>query len=271
MSLITQVGKISIRVVALLLMVGAAHAEGIVFESTDTPPYWSAQLPENGMGGAILNMLSAAAGVPYSIVYLPVKRFRNSTAPYIVGDPDILTNQKHRAIFPIGVFRSAFYYYKPHHDVIEYHSLRDLKGHTLGVLRGTLEDKEYFASNGIKVEESDSVESLLRKLKRGRIDFCITVAGAGRYAIQRLFPQDQGDFVQVIIPGLDRPIAVMIDLDMPEGKAVAQRYRQVLDKTLHSREYHEILERFYDKDSIPVDRENQLDGFIRYYANTWSD
>lgn len=262
-------GRATIWVALLLAM--SVRAEPVVFQSTDTPPYWSAQLPENGLGGAMLNLFSQNAGVDYSIEYLPVKRYRQSVAPYMVGDPDILTSQKQRAVFPIGIFRSAFFYYKPRHDVIEFHSLRDLRGHTLGVLRGTIEDKARFVSNGINVEESDSVESLLRKLVRGRIDFCITVEGTGRYKISQLFPDEQDNFVQAIIPGLNRPIAIMIDVDDMQGREIARRYRQVLDKTLRSAKYQAILEKFYGKQNIPADRREQLNKFIQYYANTWGN
>ena len=259
----------SIGAVILLLLATMARAENVVFQSTDTPPFWSAQLPENGLGGATLKLLSAAAGVEYSIEYLPVKRYRHSLATYIVGDPDILINQKRRAVFPIGLFRSAFFYYKPHHDVIEFHSLRDLKGHTLGVLRGTLENRDYFVSNGINVEENDSVESLLKKLKRGRIDLCILVDVAGRYTIKKIFPDEQDNFVQVAISGSVRPIAIMIDVAEPDGRAVAQRYRKVLDKTLKSPEYHDILEKFYGKNNIPGDMFEQLQRFGQVYAIDW--
>lgn len=257
----------------LLATAGIARAGSnpVVFESTDTPPFWSASLPENGLGGSMLNLVSAAAGVEYSIEYLPVKRYRHSLATYIVGDPDILINQKRRAIFPIGLFRSAFFYYKPHHDVIEFHSLRDLQGHTLGVLRGTLEDKDYFIRNDINVEENDSVESLLKKLKRGRIDFCILVDAAGQYTIKQIFPAEQDNFVQVAIPGSVRPIAIMIDVAVPEGMAAAQRYRQVLDKTLRSQEYHDILEKYYGKNNIPGDMFEQLKRFKQVYASDWDN
>lgn len=257
---------------ALIAMIGvllamSVRAEPVVFQSTDTPPYWSASLPDNGLGGALLKLFSENAGVEYSIRYLPVKRYRQSTATYIVGDPDILLNQRHRAIFPIGNFHTVFFYYKPHHDVIEFHSLRDLRGYKLGVLRGTLEDKAAFIRNGIKVEESDSVESLLRKLRRGRIDLCISVEGSGQFTVSQLFPTEQDNFVRIVIHGLSRPIAVMIDVDDPEGRAVAQRYRNALDRTLHSRQYRAILKAFYGKDGIPADRDDQMNEFIKYYEN----
>lgn len=249
-----------------LLLTGFVHAAPIVFESTDTPPFWSPSLPENGFGGALLRLVSEAAGVTYAIEYFPVKRFRESLATYMVGDPGILINQKHRAILPIGLFRSAFFYYKPHHDVIEFHGLKDLRGHTLGVLRGTIEDKALFVKNGVNVEESDSVDSLLRKLKRGRIDLCILVSDSGRDAIRNLFPKEKSDFVQIIIPDSVRPIAILIDVDVPEGKIIAERYSKVLNSTLHSRKYHEILERFFGENNIPDDWFEQMAKFEQLYS-----
>lgn len=265
---------ISIGVALWCALSVQAQSQSVVFQSTETPPYWSATLPDNGFGGSLLRLISAQAGVDYVIEYLPVKRFSNRAATYIVGDPDLLNAQVHgqqRAIFPIGIFRSAFFFYSPHHAAIEVRSMRDMSGHTLGVLRGSIADKSAFARHGIKVEESDSVESILKKLKKGRIDFCILVAGSGRDAIQKLFPNEQEDFSQVVIPGLTRPLTIMINTQSPEAKTIAQRYRQVLYKTLHSPQYRAIVEAFYGKDGIPADWDAQLEAFIKQYANTWTD
>ena len=249
--------------------ISIAENQSVVFQSTETPPYWSPSLPNNGLGGSILQLVSSSAGIKYSIEYLPVKRFRQSQATYIVGDPALLIKDKNRAIFPIAVFHSVIFYYKPLHEKLELHSLKDLRGYTLGVLRGTLEDKDSFEKAGIKVEESDSDESLLKKLQKGRIDFCILVAGTGWYTIKQLFPGGQESFGGINIPDSARPIAIIIDKDIPEGKAVARRYRQVLDSTLRSQQYQNILEEFYGKDNIPFYRFLQLKNFEKYYSGTW--
>jgi len=254
---------------AISTKVSIAENKSVVFKSTETPPYWSPTLPNNGLGGSILQLVSSTAGIEYSIEYLPVKRFRQSNAPYIVGDPDLLMDNKNRAIFPIGVFHSVIFYYKPHHEKFELHSLKDLQGYTLGVLRGTLEGKDSFVKAGIAVEESDSNESLLKKLQKGRIDFCIVVAGTGWYTIKQLFPESLENFGGMDIPDSARPIAIMIDKDITEGKALVRRYRQVLDGTLRSQEYFDILEEFYGKNKIPADRFQQLKSFEKYYSDTW--
>ncbi len=251
---------------ALSLLAGFVRAEPIAFDSTDTVPFWSPSLPDNGVGGAMLRVLSEAAGVKFSINYLPVKRFMNSQSVYLVGDPDILVNHKNRAILPIGFFRSAFFYYKPHHEVIEFHRIKDLQGHTLGVLRGTMEDKNIFIENGVKVEESDSVESLIRKLKAGRIDLCILVSLTGEPVIKRLFPDEVDKFIQVNIPASIRPITIMIDMDDPEGVVIAERYRNVLVDTMQGARYREVLEGFYGKGRIPADRAEIMERFLKIYT-----
>ncbi len=247
------------------ILVARAETRPIVFHSTETPPFWAAALPNNGVGGSMLRLMSEAAGIPYSIDYLPVKRFRTSEASYLVGDPDIITSNTQRAVIPIGLFRLAFFYYKPHHPLMNFQGMRALRGNTMGVLRGTLEDKQIFLRNGITVEESDSNESLLRKLKRERLDFCIMVAGAGRYAIQKEFPGEVENFVEHIIPDSQRPIAIMIDTSQPSGKAMAKRYRAVLATTVRSAAYAEILEVHYGKNNVRDTYFSELFSFVKSY------
>lgn len=259
--------------ILLAAMSGAVRAEShpVVFQSTETPPFWSASMPDNGLGGALLHMLSEAAGISDSLEYLPVARFRSSLAPYIVGDPDILIYKEHRAIFPLCIFRSAFFYYRPHHEALEFHNIESLRGHTMGVLRGTLESKDYFIRHGINIEESDSNESLLKMLHKGRVDFAIMVDVAGTHTIKQIFPREQEAFAQVAIPGSARPIAVMVDLSESEGRAVARRYSQVIKKVLHRPTHREILERYLGAGNIPEDTFQILDSFIKFYEITWEE
>ncbi|MDP2805147.1 MAG: transporter substrate-binding domain-containing protein [Gallionellaceae bacterium] len=247
------------------ILVARAETQPIVFQSTETPPFWSASLSNNGVGGSMLRLMSEAAGIPYSIDYLPVKRFRTSEASFIVGDPDIITSKTQRTVIPIGLFRLAFFYYKPHHPIMNFQGMRALRGNTMGVLRGTLEDKQIFLRNGITIEESDSNESLLRKLKRERLDFCIMVAGAGRHAIKKEFPNETENFAEYIVPDSQRPIAIMIDTSQAHGKALAKRYRNVLAATVHSRAYYEILEKHYGKNNVRDTYFTELFSFVKSY------
>ncbi|WP_054773748.1 substrate-binding periplasmic protein [Methylogaea oryzae] len=243
-----------------------AEAFSVAFQSTATPPIWGPELPGDGMGGEIVKLLSEAADVRYSIDYIPVARFRRSAASYIVGDPAILTTKKSRFVFPIALFNSSLFYYKPHQAKPLRPQLQDLSGSRLGVLRGTVEDSNYFTSHGIRVEESDSIESLLRMLRKNRIDVCILIRLAGVYEIERIFLDDKNNFAEVAIPGTTRPIAIMLDADTAEGRAVAERYRAVMDKVLMSREYRDIIEKYYGDWGVPGNWFDALKEFEKSYA-----
>jgi len=262
-----------LAVLSMFALALDARGDGgpIVFQSTETPPCWSSVMPSGGMGGEILRLLSDAAGLGYSINYLPIARFRASRAPYIVGDPGILTTDRSRAIFPIGVFHSAYVYYQPRHPELTIHSMKDLSGHTIGVMRGTLENMSLFAQHRIKVEESDSTESLMRMLRKGRIDVAVLVDLAGQHLVREMFPNEQDDFVQIVIRGSARPLAVMVDLDAPDGHVIARRYRQVLKITIQSHEYEGILRKYYGTGVEIGKARETVDRLVEFYASSWGN
>ncbi|MFH2140447.1 MAG: transporter substrate-binding domain-containing protein [Pseudomonadota bacterium] len=257
----------------MLLAPGAgAREQVVVFDSTETPPVWSSSLTGGGMGGELLRLLSDEAGVTFSINYLPPARFRNSTSANIVGNPNLLKTERNRAIFPIGVLHLAYVYYTPHHPALQIASLADLSGHTLGVLRGTVENRAQFASFDINVEEADSIESLLRMLQRGRIDLAVMVEVAGKHHIRQTFPEHVQDFAVTRIPGTSLPITMMVDLDSTDGRELARRYRLALEKTVHTPQYDAILRKYHGQDPahLKADRE-LLDRLMNLYESTWDE
>lgn len=259
--------------VCLVVTQGAdANDTALVFDSTETPPIWSAALPSGGMGGELLRLLSDAAGVSYSINYLPASRFSKSTAPYIVGNPNLLKIERNRAIFPIGVLHLAYFYYPAKHKPIPINRLADISGHTLGVLRGTIEDRTQFDHLKIKVQEADSIESLLRMLQKGRVDVAFMVEPAGEYAMRRDFPGEERDFVVSRLPNSAMPIALMVDMDAPNGADIAKRYRLALDKTLHDPQYEAILRKHHDRHLAHIKEDRKvLDRLLELYEATWHE
>jgi polar amino acid transport system substrate-binding protein len=262
-----QASLIGLFLALTMPMTAIAESQPITFLSTESPPYWSPSLKDHGIGGATLKLLSEAAGIQYVIDYVPSNRFHLSSAPYMLGDPDFMKSQYQRAIIPIGIFHSSFFFYKPKHGPIEIKSIRDLSGHTLGVLRGSLQDRAAFERQGVRILEGNSEESLLKMLRKGRIDLCILVAGTGVHTINKIFPHDKEAFTQTVIPSLTRPLAIIINTSTPEAKAITHRYRQVLARVLNSEKYRALLQQFYH-DEVVDDRKEQLDKFIQYYAKT---
>lgn len=249
-----------------------AKEETISIDSTETPPIWSSTLAGGGMGGELLHQLSEEAGVRYTLNYLPPARFRRSSATVIVGNPNLLTTERRRAIFPLSIMHLTYFHYLPHHEPIRVRSLEDLRGHTLGLLRGTIEDRASFESLQITIEEADSVNSLLQMLKRGRIDVAIVAELPALFTIQQLYPDDLENFVHMHIPGASQPIALMVDLERPRGPEIAQRYRRVLDSFLHSQRYMDIIRKYHAHDLASLSNDNDwMRRLLDFYEDTWDE
>ncbi|MBK9160086.1 MAG: transporter substrate-binding domain-containing protein [Nitrosomonadales bacterium] len=251
-----------------------AHAQEatVVFDSTETPPIWSASIPGGGLGGELLSLLSKKAGVSYSMRYLPPARYSRSTSPFIVGNPNLLVNERNRAIFPIGHIHLTYFYYRPEHEPSPIRTLADLAGHRLGLLRGTVEDLEAFERLKVKVEQADSVTSLVRMLKKGRIDVAILTELPALHVIQQEFPGAQDDFVRLHVPGASQPIAVMVDLDAPGGRDIAKRYRQALLEYHRSPQYLEIQRKHHDHDPGGARTDSDLlERLLLLYESTWDE
>ncbi|MBW2607603.1 MAG: transporter substrate-binding domain-containing protein [Deltaproteobacteria bacterium] len=251
------------------LMIPSFAADEIVvkFGSSDNPPFWSETLPQDGMCGEILHAISGEIDVKSVIEYLPMARVYDKYAGNAVGNPEFfLPYHEYAAIIPIAFYRSAIFYYKPHHQKeIIFNRLADLRGYVIGVQKGTITDKSYFDRAGIRFEESYSQESLFRKLTLGRIDLCIEIDLSGRLAIKRLFPKEVHNFGRVEISGSASPITIMIEKNFPKGEKLGRKYKEGLRKIVGNGKYREILEKYYDKGNIPRDWSKLLDRFGNMY------
>ena len=243
-----------------------ASEQVVEFGSSETPPFWSAHMPDDGMAGEMLHAISKEIGVKSVIKYFPLKRIRQDLTSNHVGNPEIFAGQEFIAIIPIAFFRVAFFYYKPNHEKeIIYRGLDDIKGYTLGVIRGTLDDISFFYKKGIKVEESISEDSLIQKLKYRRIDLCCMVKLSGIYKINKIFPNDAGNFVHFDIKETVSPITIMIDQNYPDGRKLGKKYDNGLKIIIENGKYNKILEKYYGQGKIPQDWFMQLEKFKYMY------
>lgn len=240
--------------------------EGIIeFGSSETPPFYSPQLPNDGMAGEIVHALFNELHLQSLIRYFPLKRLYTDHQNNHLGDPENFAGQEFTAIVPIAVYRPAFFYYRPRHPHgMRFRAPRDLKGYRIGVLRGTVESRDFFAANGISVTEVDSEQSLLHLLKEGRIDLCGMVRETGEYTARKLFPREAADFAPLEIPGAKGPIAVMISTRQPDGKKLGERVNEALGRLVKNGTYQRIVARYYGG-KIPADWFQDLERFKARY------
>ena len=222
--------------------------------SSETPPFWSANLANDGMCGEILYAISANSGITSKIVFYPTKRLIRMKTGNHLGDPEHWPNQRFEAVIPIATFRSSFYYYKPNHEKpIVFKELGSLKGFTVGVIKRSIEDPSFFESHGIRIEESYKQESLFKKLKLGRIDLCGMVDLSGIVILNNLFPDEKENFARISLPRSVSAICIMIDAGYPNAEEIADKYRSGLETVLANGTYKSILEKYYGPNNVPRD------------------
>jgi len=175
-------------------------------------------------------------------------------------------NQAFSAIVPIALYHPAVFSYLPnhrHHAVV--HSLTDLKGHKVGLLKGVLVDRSALERAGVVFEESYSQESLFKKLRKGRLDLVIEIDLVGKNLIHELFPDEQSDFSIDRIDKAESPIAIMISEKQPDSAAIAAALRKGLQQIRDSGEYRAIVEKHYGG-ILPDGYMRTLDRYTMLYS-----
>lgn len=258
---------------ALLALASLAASAGNVveldFTSTESPPVWSEKLPGNGLGGELLKALAEEAHVRARIHYLPLKRYEKLNRDNRLGNPYYFLGQEFTAVIPILATKSVFCFYQPHHPQgLTFERLADLQGKTLGVIRGTLEDKNEFSQFGITVEENTSLDALFKKLRAGRVDLILVLDIVAHAYVDKLFPDENTLFRQIEVPGGSTPIALMLASSTPDARQVADKLRLALDRIMANGVYLGILKKYYADNQFPKDWQQTLRSQLAQFRQT---
>lgn len=239
----------------------------VTLETNEAPPFWSKQLPDDGMAGEIVHAISKAAGINSKIVYKPLSRIIKDDTNNDLGNPAFfIVNQDFAHIIPIALYHASFYYYAPNHkEKLEFKSLNDLQGMKIGILKGTLIERHYFEKNNIYFQESYTQESLFKKLKLGRLDMVIEIELVAEEIINNLFVKELDNFVAIPILDSSQPIAIMLSQEEPNAKSLNQAYINGLKKIINNGIYQEILEKHYTNSDIPNKWFKELKHFEQLY------
>ena len=123
-----------------------AHGSVVVLQANESFPYWSKNLPHNGLGGEIIAAMSEVTSLETHIEFRPLKRLIEDTTNNDLGNPAFyMVNQDFAAIIPFAISEISLYYYNPtHKKSILFKTLQDLKGYRIGALSGTITNRTLF-------------------------------------------------------------------------------------------------------------------------------
>ncbi len=244
-------------IAALIIFCSTLYAEtnkvNVILEANIAPPFWSPNLPFNGLGGEIIHEISKIEDINATIVYKPLSRIIDDDSNNDLGNPAFfIKNQEYQEIIPILIYDIAFYYYEKdhiqlHHTSNSHHeaiTLDDLQGKKIGVLKGSNIDRKFFQNIGINFEESYNQESLFKKLKIGRVDYVLEIELVGNQIIDRLFSSVGNDFVSIPIAGESNPIAIMLAYEQKDAALIARKFRHGLEQIIQNGVYQAIFDKY---------------------------
>lgn len=251
----------------LSLNIVQAAQETVILQVNESAPIWSEKLPLGGMGVEIVQAISQEMGFNTRIEFIPLKRLIADTTNNDIGNPLFyMDNQEFAAIIPIAVSYSAFFSYGKDVEIV----LSEIESETkrIGILQGTLSN--FIAPNAFGYfEKSTSHESLFKKLKAERLDLVLELNLVGLETITQLFPNEVERFDFKVIPNSGSPIAIMIDINYPNAKAIGLRYQEGFERILKNGVYQQILEKYHKKTSIPSNWHTDLLKFNTIYSTDY--
>jgi len=244
-----------------------SSTEIIKFGANESPPYWSSMLEKQGMCGEIMHAISKVANLKAEIEFTPLKRLIDDDNNNDLGNPEFYMKiQEFASIVPIAIYRVNVVYYRPNHkEEIKISSLDDLKGYKIGVIQGVLTEQAYFKNAGITFETSYTEDSLIKKVKRGRVDLVLSIDLVAQSSIKKLYPNEIGDFEFIDVAGSTSPIALMISENHPNAKSIGKEFSAGLNEVIKSGAYKRILEKYYGVGKIPNGWFDELNKFQRLY------
>ena len=222
----------------------------------DFPPYFSPSLPGDGMTGEILREAFKSSGVTVRFSYVPYARaliyFRDGKYPIHTGTSAVFSAEEKNAAMIISPFIKVrwrlFSYNRP---IPDYRTLKDLRAYQIGSYIGAA-DIPVYRNAGIRPMELSSMDSLVKMLHYGRIDF-VSICDIAFYPKARELYPDELDRFKVSRPVLEVDGSVMFSKKHPEGERLAALYKKGFNELKRSGGLQRIVEKYYGKGKMSAD------------------
>lgn len=190
--------SILVPLLCLVLYAPCFSGETVTIASGNFPPYTGKDLKEFGAANEIVTKAFLAVGIEPEFVFMPWKRVERGIESGRQMCSTIWMDTEERrefAIFsePVIPIRNVVFYSKENLGTFIYSSLDDLKELKVGGIGGYFY-VPIFQNNGIEMEESNSLESLVHKIHLKRIDVFVDDELVGWTVIKNLYPNELHKF-----------------------------------------------------------------------------
>ncbi len=239
-----------IAIVLFIFFQTTIHAQTITLTTCNWEPYLGEKLENNGYFAEIVTEAFKASGYKLKIVFLPWKRAVVLGTDAKNGIDGLIGNyyskERDKVLFfsdPIIQAKTVFLKKKGKEFDFgkKYSTLKDLKGHKIGVLRGAKFDEEFDAADYLTKEETNSIEQCLKKLMLGRVDLVVENYANAFFVIKNKLPEFSGK-IEVVEPPLStNHLYITISKKVKGGDEIISKFNSGLMEIKNNALFDKIL------------------------------
>ncbi len=232
----------------ILIFVSPAVAKDFEFLTGDWAPYVSEKMPEGGPTPQIIKAALEAVGHTASFKYVPWSRTEVMTqkGKSVATFPWSTTGEFEKTCYlstPLAHQKMVFFYMKEKHSGWDYTDLEDLKKYKVGGSLG-YSYVQIFADAGLEPSYAPDIESSIKKLVHGRIDFLPESLLVGLQTIKDKFPADVENIASSKTPLFTKPLYLMISKAHPDGEELHDAFEKGFAIIKGNGVYTQIMETF---------------------------
>lgn len=211
----------ALAVVLACVAVGKAADKELSIAATEFPPFYGAELDDNGFMSEIIRTALTRRGYTADVEFLPWKR---ALASAKAGKHDALYTVWYRKereewfLFSDALPSSELVFFKHKGAEISSSKYEDLKDLTIGVVRGYAPPPG-FEEAGLKTALSNNDEENLRKLAKGRVDLVLTDRIVAQHIINTKLGDVAGE-LEWIDPPVHEDIQYLVISKATDGSEV---------------------------------------------------
>ncbi len=232
----------------LLLFCSGAWAEKLSLATTDWEPIYGRSLPEQGFFTVLSKQIFKRAGYEVSVTFLPWKRALEESRS---GKYDGLLGayhtkaRAHKFYYPNPIYSNHEVFIQHMGKDIGYTKIEDLKGYSIGGMRGGAQMVE-LKKQGFDIRETVSDFQSLMKLSSKRVDLVLMGRPQFYYMLESnaKLKSLAGKLKVVEPPYKSYQLYCPITKKRMDGKIIVKRFNDALDAMKADGSYDAILKRF---------------------------
>ncbi len=252
--------RLMIVLFALFFIIPFSFAEEVEILTSEYQPYSGVSGP--AMGCELINAALLKEGITVKWTILPQERQKVMVAagtniamaqsPLVISQaekPDFILNDNPYLFLSVV----AFYPKAKYPSGLGLKSIADLKGKTVGAVRGT-GSVALLQNAGAKLDLADDKDILMNKMVSGRYDIAVIADLTGLYSLKALNKINEYAYE----PLYNSPLDLIFSKKNPASEDLRKKYNSGLAKIKADGTFMKILAKFYpngqiNKDTLPKD------------------